>query len=78
MSEYEALMNGILRVTKIIPQQKQVVPVSAESASTALNLSREFLQVSKRSTVVLCIRHRKLSMSVVFSMQFSIKSMSLQ
>lgn len=50
MSEFQALMNAQLHVTKITPQQKHGVPVSAESAATALSLSREFLQVSKLIT----------------------------
>lgn len=55
MAEHDALMNALCHVTKIIPEQKHVIPVSAESAAAALNLTREFLQVSKQARETACI-----------------------
>lgn len=59
MPEYGALANAICHVSEFIPQQKHVVPISAESAAAAVSLSREFLQVSNfggNSLIALCSR----------------------
>jgi hypothetical protein len=46
IGEHVALGNGFALVSKIIPQLKENVPISVETTSAALNLTRELVQVS--------------------------------